>query len=53
MSGLKKQLLASEDIIVSEAAYQVGFNDLKYFRESFIRQIGETPSALKKKSRLN
>ena len=47
------QLLASEDITVSEAAYQVGFNDLKYFRESFIRQIGETPSALKKKSRLN
>lgn len=44
-------LLATKDITVSEAAYQVGFNDIKYFRENFIQQIGETPSVYKKKSR--
>lgn len=44
------QLLATKNITVSEAAYKVGFNDLKYFRENFVKQIGETPSAFKKKS---
>ncbi len=43
-------LLASKNITVSEAAYQVGFNDLKYFRENFVRQIGVTPSTFKKQS---
>lgn len=34
---------------VSEAAYSVGFNDLKHFRVCFKKQIGKNPSALKKK----
>ncbi len=34
---------------VSEAAYAVGFNDLKHFRACFKEQIGKNPSALKKK----
>ena len=46
------QLLASKDITVSEAAYQFGFNDLKYFRENFVKQIGETPSTFKNKSKV-
>lgn len=45
------QLIKSQNITVSEAAYQAGFNDLKYFRENFVKQIGETPSAYKKKAR--
>lgn len=45
------QLLATKDITISEAAYQAGFNDLKYFRKNFVKQIGETPSAYKKKAR--
>jgi signal transduction histidine kinase/ligand-binding sensor domain-containing protein/DNA-binding response OmpR family regulator len=32
---------------VSEAAYSVGFEDLKYFRDSFKKQIGKNPSELK------
>lgn len=32
---------------VSEAAYGVGFEDLKYFRECFKKQIGKNPSDLK------
>lgn len=43
--------LATEDISVSEAAFKVGYNDIKHFRENFIKQIGETPSAYKKKFR--
>lgn len=34
---------------VSEAAYSVGFNDLKHFRSCFRKQIGKNPSELKKK----
>ncbi|MGV8096411.1 MAG: two-component regulator propeller domain-containing protein [Mangrovibacterium sp.] len=43
------RLLEEDGLTVSEAAYQAGFNDLKYFREIFIKQTGETPSAYKKK----
>ncbi|MGQ1784896.1 hybrid sensor histidine kinase/response regulator transcription factor [Saccharicrinis sp. GN24d3] len=44
-------LLANKNITVSEVAYQVGFNDLRHFRENFVKQVGETPSAFKKKTR--
>jgi len=43
------KLIESEDITISEAAYRTGFNDLKYFRENFVKQIGITPSEYKKK----
>jgi signal transduction histidine kinase/ligand-binding sensor domain-containing protein/DNA-binding response OmpR family regulator len=45
------RLLKEEGTTVSETAYRTGFNDLKYFRETFIRQTGETPSAYKKKQK--
>ena len=44
------ELIAQEGVTVSEAAYKVGFNDLKYFREKFTEQLGVTPSKLKKQS---
>lgn len=44
------ELISSSDITISEAAYKVGFNDIKYFRENFIKQIGATPSEFKKRS---
>lgn len=43
------QLIEEGDHTISEAAYLAGFNDLKYFRENFVKQVGETPSAYKKK----
>lgn len=45
------KLIESEDITISEAAYRTGFNDLKYFRENFVRQIGITPSEYKNKKK--
>ena len=45
------ELIEMKGITISEAAYEAGFNDLKYFRETFIRQTGETPSAYRKKMR--
>ena len=45
------ELITQKNITISEAAYQVGFNDLKYFRETFTKQIGATPSEFKKKSK--
>jgi len=43
------QLIQTKGITISEAADEAGFNDLKYFRETFIRQTGETPPAYRKK----
>ncbi len=43
------ELIAQKNITISEAAYQAGFNDLKYFREAFVKQFGTTPSEYKKK----
>jgi len=43
------ELIESENLTISEAAYRTGFNDLKYFRENFVKQIGITPSEYKKK----
>lgn len=47
------ELIESENLTISEAAYRTGFNDLKYFRENFVRQIGITPSEFKKRLKLN
>lgn len=43
----KSASLISEGMNVSEAAYNSGFNDLKYFRESFKKQYGRNPSEFK------
>ncbi len=47
---LKKaaQLISQTKMNVSEIAYQVGFNDLKYFRECFKEFFKVTPSEYKK-----
>jgi AraC-like DNA-binding protein len=39
--------LIAEGMNVSEAAYSTGFNDLKYFRESFKKMYGKNPSEFK------
>jgi AraC-like DNA-binding protein len=43
---LKKaaQMIAQTDINISEIAYDVGFNDLKYFRKSFKTLFNMLPS---------
>lgn len=38
------QLLKSEQYTVSEVTYQVGYNDLKSFREQFKKEFGVSPS---------
>jgi len=43
----KSAELIAEGLNVSEAAYSVGFEDLKYFRDCFKKQIGKNPSDLK------
>lgn len=43
------ELIESETLTISEVAYRTGFNDLKYFRENFVRQIGITPSEFKRR----
>ena len=47
------ELIESENLTISEVAYRTGFNDLKYFRENFVRQIGITPSEFKKRIKQN
>lgn len=49
---LKKagQLISQTKMNVSEIAYQVGFNDLKYFRECFKEFFKMTPSEYKKQN---
>jgi signal transduction histidine kinase/ligand-binding sensor domain-containing protein/CheY-like chemotaxis protein/AraC-like DNA-binding protein len=45
---LKKSVtFITEGMNVSEAAYSTGFNDLKYFRESFKKLFGKNPSEFK------
>ena len=48
---LKKaaELILNEDYKLSYIAYEVGFNDTKYFRESFKKQFNCLPSEYKKK----
>jgi len=43
----KSAELIASGMNVSEAAYSVGFEDLKYFRDCFKKQIGMNPSELK------
>jgi signal transduction histidine kinase/ligand-binding sensor domain-containing protein/DNA-binding response OmpR family regulator len=40
-----RQLLEQSQLTVSEIAYQVGFNNPKYFAKHFREQFGELPSA--------
>ncbi|QJD96842.1 response regulator [Mucilaginibacter robiniae] len=47
------ELLIHTNCNVNEAAFQVGFNDLKYFREHFNKQFGVNPSEFIKKHRAN
>ena len=42
-------LLTQTNMNISQIAYEVGFNDLKYFRESFREQFNATPSEYKRK----
>ncbi|MEO6850750.1 MAG: response regulator, partial [Mucilaginibacter sp.] len=45
------ELFLTTDSTVAEAAYKVGFNDLKYFREQFSKVFGVNPSDYIKKFR--
>ncbi|MEM9325602.1 MAG: two-component regulator propeller domain-containing protein [Bacteroidota bacterium] len=38
------QLLKQHEMTISEVTYQVGFNDLQYFRYCFKKQFGSNPS---------
>ncbi|PIB34314.1 hypothetical protein BFP72_02160 [Reichenbachiella sp. 5M10] len=39
-----EQLIRQDAMNISEITYQVGFNDLQYFRDCFKKQYGVTPS---------
>jgi signal transduction histidine kinase/ligand-binding sensor domain-containing protein/DNA-binding response OmpR family regulator len=45
------QILITTDITISEVAYQVGINDIKYFREQFQKLFEMKPSEYVKKFR--
>lgn len=45
-------LLINSDLNVSEVAFQVGFNDLKYFREQFNKVFGINPSEYIRRHRI-
>ena len=45
-----KQMLEEGHLNINEIAYQVGFNDLKYFRKCFKKEYGMTPSEYKKQA---
>lgn len=45
------ELLIHTNCNVNEAAFQAGFNDIKYFREHFNKQFGINPSGFIKKHR--
>ena len=38
------QMLEQNQLTIAEITYEVGFNDLQYFRECFKKQFGVTPS---------
>ncbi|MEC3907163.1 two-component regulator propeller domain-containing protein [Tamlana sp. 2201CG12-4] len=44
------QLLLQSQMNISEVAYEVGFNDLKYFRKCFKEHFGITPSDYRSKN---
>ena len=39
---------STNNVIVSEIAYRVGFNDPKYFTRCFVKQYKQTPSSFSK-----
>jgi len=43
-----KNLLANEDLNITEVCFSVGFNDLAYFDRIFKRREGITPSAYRR-----
>jgi signal transduction histidine kinase/DNA-binding response OmpR family regulator len=43
------ELLEKSQMFVKEVAYQVGFNDVKYFRKHFREEFGVSPNEYKKK----
>ncbi len=43
----KSAELIKQGMNVSEAAFYIGFNDLKYYRENFKKQMGKNPSEFK------
>ena len=45
------QLLKLDRLSVSDIVYEVGFNDMKYFRECFRKQFDTTPTEYVKKSK--
>ncbi|MGA9637737.1 hybrid sensor histidine kinase/response regulator transcription factor [Flavobacterium sp.] len=47
------QLLISTQMNISDVAYEVGFNDLKYFRKCFKTVFDETPSTYRSKNTIN
>ncbi len=51
---LKKaaQLIANTEMNISEIAYEVGFNDLKYFRKNFKIVFNSTPTAYRKEKKV-
>ena len=46
------QLLTYNDSTVSEVAFHIGFNDLKYFRECFKERYGILPSEYQKQNKI-
>ncbi|GAA3571386.1 two-component regulator propeller domain-containing protein [Snuella lapsa] len=47
------QLLSKTDMSVADVAYQIGFNDLKYFRKCFKQVFNQTPTQYRKANPLN
>ncbi len=47
------QLLEQNQLTVAEITYEVGFNDLQYFRECFKKLFGVTPSEYTQKNNKN
>ena len=50
--NVAKEMLSNgtnTDMTVSEIAYEVGFNDPKYFTRCFAKEFGATPSEMQKK----
>ncbi|MDW5289197.1 two-component regulator propeller domain-containing protein [Formosa sp. PL04] len=46
-------LLLQTDLNIADIVYDIGFNDLKYFRRCFKRVFNDSPSAYRKKMRKN
>ena len=43
-------LIQEENMTISQASYEVGFNSIKYFRKVFKEELGDVPSKFKKKN---